>query len=298
MKSISHGIVRLAHEVGHEEDGALEDADEQQVAAGVVGRDLRRRARAMRALQRVLVDEHLGDGPLELSRAHASTSGCSTMPGNGDDLVAAHDERPRLALGARDLRVDEHVLDLLLPAREPVAGPPASHFKPFELASGSPRRPSAPRRRASTGPALEPEPVVLAHRLDAAAEVDALRAGRRGEQLGERGRQRLARCRARAGGSRRRPGCSAAQERQDLVADQAALRVGVDESTRKASPSARAVGRGLLAPERQQRVHDAVVAARRDAGRRCRARRAGRGSSRPGRRRCGPLRAAGRHATE
>jgi hypothetical protein len=40
---------------------------------------------------------------------------------------------------------------------------------------------------------LEPEPLVLAHRLDAAAEVDALRAGRGSEKLGERGRQCLAR---------------------------------------------------------------------------------------------------------
>src|SRR5687767_1176543 len=36
--------------------------------------------------------------------------------GNGHDIVAAHDERPRLALGTGDLGVDEHVLDLLLAA--------------------------------------------------------------------------------------------------------------------------------------------------------------------------------------
>src|SRR5947199_372492 len=32
-----------------------------------------------------------------------------------DDLVAPHNEGPRLALRAGDLRVDEHVLDLLAP---------------------------------------------------------------------------------------------------------------------------------------------------------------------------------------
>src|ERR671924_308512 len=41
---------------------------------------------------------------------------------DGDDLVATDDERPRLALGAGDLGVDEHVLDLLPPAGETVAG--------------------------------------------------------------------------------------------------------------------------------------------------------------------------------
>ena len=39
----------VAHEVGQEEDGALEHADQQQVAAGVVAGDLLRRARARAA---------------------------------------------------------------------------------------------------------------------------------------------------------------------------------------------------------------------------------------------------------
>ena len=38
MKSTSHGHVDLAHEVGEEEHGALEHADEQQVPALVVAR--------------------------------------------------------------------------------------------------------------------------------------------------------------------------------------------------------------------------------------------------------------------
>ena len=50
MKSTSHGIVDLAHEVGQEEDGALEDADEQQVAVGVVAGDLLAERRDPRCL--------------------------------------------------------------------------------------------------------------------------------------------------------------------------------------------------------------------------------------------------------
>ena len=36
MKSTSHGHVEVAHQVGEEEDRALQDADEQQVPALVV----------------------------------------------------------------------------------------------------------------------------------------------------------------------------------------------------------------------------------------------------------------------
>src|SRR5579864_2385036 len=98
--------------------------------------------------------------------------------GHRHDLVAAHDERPRLPLRARHLRVDEHVLDLAPPTCQPVAGPPSAHSKPFELRAD---RPVAPPDLAGQvdRPALEPEPLLLAHRLDAAAEVDPLRADRR-----------------------------------------------------------------------------------------------------------------------
>src|SRR4029077_3976666 len=71
-----------AHEVGHEEHGALEDPDEQEVPSRIVGRDLFADLRDA-ALQRVLVDQDLGDRALELGGAHArtaSTSGCSTTP--------------------------------------------------------------------------------------------------------------------------------------------------------------------------------------------------------------------------
>ena len=120
-----------AHQVGHEEDGALEHADEQQLAAGVVGGDLGAELADPR-LQRLLVDQDLADRRArarycaQLMRRTASTPVGLDDPGHGDDLVAAHDERPAFAVGAWDLGVDEHVLDLLRAAGEPVAGPPAA----------------------------------------------------------------------------------------------------------------------------------------------------------------------------
>src|SRR5262245_7802447 len=71
------------HQVGHEEDRALEHADEQKLLAGVVGRDLGAQLADPR-LERVLVDEDLPDRLLELGVAHAltaSTPGASRMPG-------------------------------------------------------------------------------------------------------------------------------------------------------------------------------------------------------------------------
>ena len=145
--------------------------------------------------------------------------------GDGDHVVSTHDERPVLTLRPGDLGVDEHVLDLLRSAGEPVAGPPASYLKPCEIRADAPRPPmhlAVEIERA----VLEPEPVVFAHGLHAAAEVDALRPGRRGEQLGERRRQRLTQVEraedVRVGGR-----VEPAEQRQDLVPDKPALRSGV-----------------------------------------------------------------------
>src|SRR4051794_22978491 len=95
-------------------------------------------------------------------------------PGHGHDLVAAHDERPRLPLRAGHLRVDEHVLDLAPPTREPVAGPPSTHSKPLELRADSPLAPPDLAGEIDRA-ALEPELLVLTYRLEAAAKVDTLR---------------------------------------------------------------------------------------------------------------------------
>src|SRR3954453_3401941 len=111
---------------------------------------------------------------------------------HGDDLVPAYDERPRLALRAWDLGVDEHVLNLLRPAGETVAGLPSSHFETGRAGGDAPRPPAHSSVEVARA-ALEPEAVVFAHRLDAVAEVDAHRAGRRREQLREGRRQCLSR---------------------------------------------------------------------------------------------------------
>src|SRR5262245_37781739 len=110
-------------------------------------------------------------------------------PGDGHDLVAAHHERPPFTVGAGDLGVDEHVLNLLRPAGEAIARPPPPYLKPTAVGGDAPR---APEHLAVEldGRALEPEAVVLAHGLEAAAEVDALRRDRRVEQLRQRRRHR------------------------------------------------------------------------------------------------------------
>ena len=60
MKSISHGTVELAHQVGEEQHRALEDPDHDEVAALVVAADLR--AELARPCAQVLaVDEGLAD---------------------------------------------------------------------------------------------------------------------------------------------------------------------------------------------------------------------------------------------
>src|SRR6266516_3612461 len=106
-----------------------------------------------------------------------------------DDLVPAHDERPRLAFRAGDLRVDENVLDLLAPPGEAIACPPGSYLKAWQVRLDAPRAPAdlaLQRDRC----ALEPDAVVLTNEEPAAAELDALAPDRRLEQLGDRRRNR------------------------------------------------------------------------------------------------------------
>src|SRR5262245_15856737 len=81
-------------------------------------------------------------------------------PGYRHDLVAPHDERPAVAIGARDLGVDEHVLHLLRATGEPVARPPASYFKTRQARFNAP---AAPDHRAveHTRARLEPQAIVL-----------------------------------------------------------------------------------------------------------------------------------------
>src|SRR3954464_15378695 len=114
---------------------------------------------------------------MRISLTPRSSSVCDTLDehsfrlddsGNGDHVVPAHDERPRLACGAGDLRVDEHVLDLLGSPGEPMPGPPASSLKPWEPGGDPPLAP-AHLAAESDGRLLDPDAVVLAHRRQAAA---------------------------------------------------------------------------------------------------------------------------------
>src|SRR5205823_2079421 len=98
------GHADLAHQVGHEEDGALQHADEQEVASLVVGRDLPAEL-ADPLVQAVLVDQDLADRSLELSllAVHRSSSlvactpGASTIPGTATTssprTTSGHDSR-------------------------------------------------------------------------------------------------------------------------------------------------------------------------------------------------------------
>src|SRR5207248_8992383 len=77
-------------------------------------------------------------------------------PRNRHDLVATHDERPAVAVRARDLGIDEHVLNLLRATGEPVAGPPTANSKPWQIGFDPPATPDdRPVERARHG--LEPQ---------------------------------------------------------------------------------------------------------------------------------------------
>src|SRR5713226_1921225 len=176
-----------------------------------------------------------------------------------DHVVPAHDERPRLACRPGDLRVDEHVLDLLRSPDEPITGAPGPYLKAWEL-RGNPPLPPAHLAVECDGRALEPDPVVLAHGGQAGAEVEPPRPGGRREQLVERRPLSLREPEQVALGG----GMQLAQARQDLVPDETALRLAVGLVGPELEPFGTAVLLRLLAPDCEQRAHDAVLAARLD----------------------------------
>src|SRR4029453_12785156 len=94
------------------------------------------------------------------------------------------------------------------------------------------------------GRALEPDVFVLAHRGQPAAEVEPLRAGGRGEQLVERRRPRLCKSQEIALGT----GVELAQAREDLLADETPLRIGVRLVRPELEPVLPAVRLRLVAP--------------------------------------------------
>src|SRR5579862_10027105 len=183
--------------------------------------------------------------------------------GHRDHVVAAHDQRPALAVRARHLRVDEHVLHLPATPFESVAGSPPAYLKPWQVGFDTPRPPLDGPAQVDRR-ALEPQAVVLADRLHPTAEVDSLRAGRRVEQLGERGRHRAAlvesleyvALRARV---------NALEQRHQLAANHTAEGGVVGRVLAPLEPTLAAERFRLLAPDAQQRPDDAVLAAHLDS---------------------------------
>ena len=111
--------------------------------------------------------------------------------------------------------------------------------------------------------ALEAHVVVLAHRAHAVAEVRGLRPVGRREELRERALELPRQPRALVREREEVPvgaGMEPPEEREDLVADEPALRVGVRRVDAVREPVLLAVAHGVLAPELEERPHDAVLA--------------------------------------
>ena len=195
----------------------------------------------MRPLERVLVDEDLADARIELRLAHpraASTPGASTSPGTATTSSSPHDERPRLALGARDLRVDEHVLDLLAAPASRSPGRHGSYLKAWVVESHC--QSTAPQRdRAALERDRSYSRTALMLRLPG-RQLGALRLERRSRASPPAARQRGARRRA-GGGSHAQPGGDVA-ERRGSRPDRPRSVSGFEESARNSRPVARAVG--------------------------------------------------------
>ena len=312
MKSTSQRKGDPAHQVGHEEDRALEHADEQQVAPAVVLGDLRAEL-VDAALERLLVDQDLVDvrvegGPLrrlELGHAGSPAARSRRPPSRARSRCRGRRRRRRRARRAARPRAPSGAPSRPRRDPEPSCARPASRSparQPRTRRPGRSRlehasRPSGPGRRARPAPAR-------ARRGRTRARRRGRPRGRRaaspaGGDAGRRARARPARGSS-AGGSRRaRMFRSAAGWRRRSSGTiswrmRPRTRVVVRRVDAEGEPLGAAVRLGLVAPDGEERAHDAVVAPHADAGRRRRSTRAGRGSSRPGRRRCGPWRAAGR----
>ena len=299
MKSTSQGTVRCRIRSAMKKTAPLRTPISSRSRPCVVGGDLV----AELGDPRGSVSASIRISPtaaLELGLAHSTplrvTPGASTIPGTATTSSPAHDERPGLALGPRDLRVDEHVLELLPAARR--AGRPGASSAPRGLRARtrSSRGPSGRGRerdrvcssetRSYSRTALRP--LAEVERASCRRSSRAASSSSFGGRVPRRGGAGSAR---RAGWSRRRSGRSSSRIRPRSVS-------GFEESLRNVEAFGAAVGLGLLAPEREQRADDAVLAPRLDPPGASRSRRAGRGRSRPGRRRCGRSRAADPVASE
>ena len=158
MKSSSHGVCDLAHEVRQEEHGPLQDAHHEEVATLVVARDLGAQL-GHAVLELVRLDDHLAHGRVVWSATAASLdgalqsdgrNGARTQANRGRRCAASslkrsdtatpathaisspgHHHRQRAPQRARDLAVAEHVLQGLRPAQperpHAVPVPPGAH---------------------------------------------------------------------------------------------------------------------------------------------------------------------------
>ena len=194
----------------------------------------------MRAWSRVLVDEDLADAALELSARHGSrvTPSHSTIPGT------ATTSSPRTTSG-HPSRSERGILASTNTSwiffDRPASRSPGRHPRTLSPGSSAVDAPGAPAHLAvevDRRP-LEPEAVVLAHRLDAAAEVDALRA-RPARRAARRARAAASAApRARAGRSRARPGGAARAAAGSRAGSGRAPCRAFEESSRNASPRSR-----------------------------------------------------------
>ena len=243
---------QVAHQVGHEEDGALEDADQQQVAARVVGGDLLAElgdARAQRSRRRSGSRRPPAPAPSSSRFASPVTSCILHDPGHGDNLFVADDERPGVALGPRAPSRRRRRPGASCGARR--AGRRAGARAP----RGRARRDSIVHGPPADGALLERDPVVLAHRRTPLPRSADFEPSRGREQLEQRVLHRAGQPRALVGeaerGSARPPGGAAAAAAASSSRIRPRSVSGFEESVRNSSPLRAAVGLGLLAPERR-----------------------------------------------
>ena len=216
MKSTSTGIVEVAHQVREEEHRALEHADQQQVLARVVARDLLAPARAP-AAPRSSAGTRIS--PIACVVAHASILVGARRVG-----VASDRPRSRAACAEREHPVRRS-------RGRPRAGPApcAVRRQRRDLvgASRRPRRPGRrrPRRRAAGRPAAAAPAAARAAR-SSGISLRARRAPRRRARRAPRPRRAGSRpAPARSPG---RPGWIALSAGTSAAADAAArVRVGV-----------------------------------------------------------------------
>ena len=157
MKSTSHGIVDLAHQVGEEEHRALEHADQQQVPARVVARDLGAEL-ADPVLQVVGLDEDLADrGVAHAERAVLSVStsrGPAVRPRTRSDR-RARTTRARAVAEVERARRSPQREHLLGAARRPRHGAPVASSASRRTTSRAQRR---RQRRAGGSSSISSRP--------------------------------------------------------------------------------------------------------------------------------------------